>query len=139
VPGAVDLQFNFRFCTESTLESLQARTQQIIDTCLANEEICSGQIFTQRLEWRLAGQPFVSEPGRLVAAVSAAVNHECGYRPELSTAGGTSDGRFIAPTGAEVVELGPVNASIHQVNERVAVADLSALSRVYEKILQLFK
>jgi succinyl-diaminopimelate desuccinylase len=135
VPGAVDMQFNFRFCTESTVESLQARTQHIIDTCLANEEIRSGQHFTHHLEWRLAGQPFVSEPGLLVAAVSAAVNQECGYHPELSTAGGTSDGRFIAPTGAEVVELGPVNASIHQVNERVAVADLSTLSRVYEQIL----
>ena len=136
VPDRIEIQFNFRFCTESTVDALQTRTQQLIDAGLAPAELRSGQHFSHRLQWRLAGRPFVSTPGRLATAVSSAVNHECGYCPELSTAGGTSDGRFIAPTGAEVIELGPVNASIHQVNERVAVADLCTLSRVYEHILR---
>jgi succinyl-diaminopimelate desuccinylase len=135
VPGEVELRFNFRFSTESTVEGLQARVRQIVDTCLANEEIRSGQVFGQRLDWQLSGQPFLTEPGGLVAAVSAAIERECGHPPELSTSGGTSDGRFIAPTGAQVVELGPVNATIHQVDECVSVDDLARLSRVYEGVL----
>lgn len=135
VPGEVELVFNFRFSTESTVESLQARVQRIVDTCLANEEIRSGRVFGHRLDWKLSGQPFLTEPGALVEAVSAAVREQCGHAPELSTSGGTSDGRFIAPTGAQVVELGPVNATIHQVDECVAVEDLIGLSRIYERVM----
>lgn len=135
VPGEIELRFNFRFSTESTVEGLQARVRQIVDTALANEEIRSGQVFGRQLDWQLSGQPFLTEPGALVKAVSAAIERECGQPPELSTSGGTSDGRFIAPTGAQVVELGPVNATIHQIDECVAVDDLARLSRVYEGML----
>ncbi len=138
VPGEVDLRFNFRFSTESTVEGLQARVRQIVETCLANEEIRSAQVFGYRLDWQLSGQPFLTAPGALVAAVTAAVRAECGIEPELSTSGGTSDGRFIAPTGAQVVELGPLNATIHQIDECVAVADLSGLSRIYQRVLDTY-
>ena len=138
VPGEVELRFNFRFSTEQTVERLQARVRQIVETALANEEIRSGQVFGYSLEWELSGLPFLTRRGTLVEAVIAAVRQQCGYEPELSTSGGTSDGRVIAPSGAQVVELGPVNATIHQVNECVAVADLEPLSRVYAAVLAHF-
>ncbi|MNC85690.1 Succinyl-diaminopimelate desuccinylase [compost metagenome] len=88
-----------------------------------------------QLHWRPANLPFLTPGGALLQAVNATVAAECGKPPEASTAGGTSDGRFIAPTGAEVVELGPVNRTIHKVNECVSVADLETLARMYERIL----
>ncbi len=138
VPGEVALRFNFRFSTEQTVERLQARVRQIVETALANEEIRSSQVFGYCLDWELSGLPFLTEPGSLVDAVIGAIREQCGYEPELSTSGGTSDGRVIAPSGAQVVELGPVNATIHQVDESVAVADLERLSRVYAAVLQHF-
>lgn len=138
VPGEVTLRFNFRFSTEQTVERLQARVQQIVQTALANEEISTGRVFGYTLEWELSGLPFLTEPGSLVAAITGAIREECGYAPELSTSGGTSDGRFIAPSGAQVVELGPVNATIHQVDESVAVADLDRLNRIYTATLRRF-
>ena len=90
---------------------------------------------TADIDWRHSGEPFLTEPGRLIEAVGDAVESVAGYRPELSTAGGTSDGRFVAPTGAEVVELGPVNATIHSIDERVLAADLDRLSEMYERVI----
>lgn len=136
IPGDLEMQFNFRFSPAVTVEQLQERTRLIIDTALLNEEVKTGQVFQYELEWSLSGPPFFTPPGDLVAATVAAIRAETGLDPELSTSGGTSDGRFIAPTGAQVIELGPLNATIHQINERVAVADLDRLSRVYQGVLE---
>ena len=135
VPGEIDMLFNFRFSNEVTPEILQERTQQIIDTQLLNEEVKSGCVFQYALDWTLSGMPFLTESGELVAAATTAIRDELGIETQLSTAGGTSDGRFIAPTGAQVIELGPVNATIHKVDERVVVDDIDRLSRIYERIL----
>jgi succinyl-diaminopimelate desuccinylase len=136
VPGTAELDFNFRFSTEITLEQLQQRVRQIIDTQLANEEVKSGRVYDYELDWNLSGLPFLTEPGDLVAATIAAIRQELGITAELSTSGGTSDGRFIAPAGAQVIELGPVNATIHKIDECVRAEDLEPLSRVYQSILQ---
>jgi succinyl-diaminopimelate desuccinylase len=135
IPGELEMLFNFRFSPAVTVEQLQERTRLIIETGLLNEEIKTGQVFQYDLEWNLSGMPFFTPPGELVAAATAAIHAETGLQPELSTSGGTSDGRFIAPTGAQVIELGPLNATIHKINERVAVDDLERLSRIYQGIL----
>ncbi|MFP4181411.1 succinyl-diaminopimelate desuccinylase [Thiohalospira sp.] len=126
IPGDADVHFNFRFSTASTAAELQERTEAILDA--------HGVDYS--LDWTLSGEPFLTEPGTLVAAVREAVAEVTGGEPELSTAGGTSDGRFIAPTGAQVVELGPVNATIHQVDERVAAADLDRLHAIHTALLR---
>ncbi len=126
IPGTVEVRFNFRYCTETTDQKLRARTEAIL--------IEHGLDYT--LEWTLSGKPFLTPEGQLVDAATAAISEELGIDTLLSTAGGTSDGRFIAPTGAEVLELGPVNATIHQVNESLAAADVDALARVYRRILE---
>ncbi len=126
IPGQLDAQFNFRFSTELSAEEIQRRVAAILDHYGLDYE----------LDWRLSGLPYLTSGTRLVEAVQSALEGVLGRRAKLSTAGGTSDGRFIAPTGAEVVELGPVNASIHQVNEWVAVEDLEALTEIYVKILE---
>ncbi len=126
IPGTLTAQFNFRFSTEVTVGDLQRRVAAILDR--------GG--FDYDLTWRLSGQPFLTPAGALVEAASQAVAAVMGYRPELSTGGGTSDGRFIAPTGAQVLELGAINASIHQVNEHVGVAELEQLSAIYRRILE---
>lgn len=126
IPGELGVQFNFRFSTEVTESELRQKVEAILDR--------HGLDYT--IEWHLSGPPFLTAAGELVAATTAAVQDICGYAPQLSTSGGTSDGRFIAPTGAQVVELGPLNATIHQVNEHVAVADLEPLAKVYERILE---
>ena len=125
IPGHAEASFNFRYSTRHDRDSLTA----------AVESACRSLVLDYHIDWRLSGEPFLTEPGRLLEAVSGAVESVAGYRPELSTAGGTSDGRFIAPTGAEVVELGPVNASIHRIDERVLVADLDRLSEMYEHVI----
>ncbi len=125
IPGELEVVFNFRFSTENTAESLQQRT----------EEILGRHGLEYELEWSLSGNPFLTAAGELVDAAREAVLATTGREPELSTSGGTSDGRFIAPTGAQVIELGPLNATIHKVNEQVAVADLEQLSEIYERIL----
>ncbi|MDG4548807.1 MAG: succinyl-diaminopimelate desuccinylase [Candidatus Contendobacter sp.] len=135
IPGDLEMLFNFRFSPTTTVEQLQERTRLIIETALLNEEVRTGQVFQYALEWRLSGPPYFTPPGDLVAAAAAAIRAETGLDPQLSTTGGTSDGRFIAPTGAEVIELGPVNATIHKVDECVAIADLECLSRIYQGIL----
>ncbi|MEM1230510.1 MAG: succinyl-diaminopimelate desuccinylase [Pseudomonadota bacterium] len=126
VPGTAEAQFNFRYSTEQTAESLQQAVIELLDAHGLDYE----------LRWHLSGAPFLTEVGLLTEAVSAATEQELGYRPELSTAGGTSDGRFIARLGTAIVELGPVNASIHKIDERVAVADLEPLARIYSGIAQ---
>lgn len=126
IPGSLNVGFNFRYSTAVTDTLLQERVEKILQA----------HGLRYRLEWSLSGRPFLTPPGTLVAAVRAAAREALDREPALSTSGGTSDGRFIAPAGAEVVELGPVNATIHQINERIAVADLAALAKVYSKTLE---
>ena len=126
IPGHMEVVFNFRFSTALTPDAIKQRVEALL----------SRHGLGYRLQWRPANLPFLTQGGALLQAVNATVAAECGKPPEASTAGGTSDGRFIAPTGAEVVELGPVNRSIHKVNECVSVADLETLTNMYEKIMQ---
>ncbi len=125
IPDQLQLEFNFRFSTEQSLESLKATTEEILKRHQLDYE----------LNWNVSGLPFLTPEGTLVDACRQAILSETGQETELSTAGGTSDGRFIAPSGSEVVELGLVNSSIHQVNERVGAADLDVLSSIYEQLL----
>ncbi|MEJ2360353.1 MAG: succinyl-diaminopimelate desuccinylase [Gammaproteobacteria bacterium] len=126
IPGHITIDFNFRFSTEVTDSLLRSRVEKLLDEHGLKYD----------LTWSLSGQPFLTPEGRLVEASRAAIQDICAYPAELSTSGGTSDGRFIAPTGAQVLELGPVNASIHKINEHVSVQDLDTLSRIYERILE---
>ena len=126
IPGELTAQFNFRFNTEQTADGLRAVAEAAFET--------SGADFG--IEWATPGQPFLTRPGRLTRAVLDAVRDVADIAAETSTGGGTSDGRFIAPAGAEVVELGPVNATIHKVDERVAVADLAPLAHMYQRVLE---
>ena len=120
------MSFNLRFSTESTADSLKSRVTAILDSHQLDYDI----------QWRLSGQPFLTPAGELVDAARKAIQSHVGITTVLSTSGGTSDGRFIAPTGAQVVELGPVNATIHQTNECVNIAELDKLSDIYEEILK---
>ena len=124
-PAELEVRFNFRFSNEVTAGMLQQRVEAILSAAGLNYS----------LEWNLSGEPFLSAPGALRTAVLHSISEQCGIVPVLSTGGGTSDGRFIAPTGTEVIELGLRNATIHQVNECIAVQDLHSLSSIYEKIL----
>ncbi|MCC7410384.1 MAG: succinyl-diaminopimelate desuccinylase [Gammaproteobacteria bacterium] len=125
IPGRLEVLLNFRYGSAQTAAGLQQRVAAI----LARHGLdCT-------LEWRRSGEPFLTPAGVLLEVTRAAVRGRTGIEPRLSTGGGTSDGRFIATTGAEVVELGPVNATIHKVDERVAVADLDTLSAIYEDVL----
>lgn len=126
IPGELEVIANFRFSTELDAETIQRRVLEILDKHAADYEI----------RWNLSGLPFLTEPGDLVGAAQEAIKEVVGIETVLSTAGGTSDGRFIAPTGAQVVELGPVNATIHQVNERVLASELDELTLIYQKIMQ---
>jgi succinyl-diaminopimelate desuccinylase len=126
VPGEASCRFNFRYSTQWNQHTLAAWTEQKLQDAGVSYEI----------RWRNAGEPFLTEPGTLTDAVSAAIEAETGFAPELSTSGGTSDGRFIAPYGIDVVELGPLNKTIHKVNEEVATDDLLALDRIYLAIAE---
>jgi succinyl-diaminopimelate desuccinylase len=126
IPGILTAQLNLRFSTELDAETIQQRVRSILDR--------GG--FDYELDWRLSGNPFLTPAGALVDAARAAVTEVTGREARLSTAGGTSDGRFIAPTGAQVLELGAINATIHQVNECVAVEELDQLSAIYQAILE---
>jgi succinyl-diaminopimelate desuccinylase len=126
IPGQLEAQFNLRFSTELDPETIKRRVRAILD---------QGD-FDYELSWRLSGHPFLTTPGELVEAARSAIREVCGLETELSTSGGTSDGRFIAPTGAQVLELGPLNATIHQVDECVAVADLDQLHRIYGRVIE---
>ena len=126
IPGELEVLFNLRFSTELTPEAIQAR----VEALLARHGL------DHQIEWRLSGRPFLTPAGALVDAAREAIAEVTGGGTALSTVGGTSDGRFLAPTGAQVLELGPVNATIHKVDECVGVAELEALSRVYRGILE---
>jgi succinyl-diaminopimelate desuccinylase len=126
IPGHLEARFNFRFSTEVTAEALKARV----------EEVLRRHGLRYELAWNLSGNPFLTPRGALLEATRGAVRDVTGLDPDVNTAGGTSDGRFIAPTGADVVELGPLNATIHQVDERVGVEDLDRLSAIYERLLE---
>ena len=126
IPGHVVIDFNFRFCTESSSDSLQKRVHEILDR--------HGVEYS--LVWTVGGQPFLTTPGTLVQAVQAAIKDETGLDTELSTTGGTSDGRFIAQICPQVIEMGPPNASIHKIDEHIAVADIEPLKNIYRKTLE---
>ena len=126
-PGELSARFNFRYSTEWTHESLKKKVEGVFDAHDIDYE----------LHWHLSGKPFLTEPGKLIDAVSQAVQEKTGEAPELSTGGGTSDGRFISPAGTDVVELGPVNASIHKIDEHVKVDDVIALTGMYRRIMEL--
>jgi succinyl-diaminopimelate desuccinylase len=126
IPGEVIIDFNFRFCTASTAEGLQARVHAILD-----QQACDYD-----LKWTIGGQPFLTPKGNLSDALAAAILSETGINTELSTTGGTSDGRFIAKICPQVIEFGPINASIHKIDEHIAVADIDPLKNIYRKTLE---
>ncbi len=126
IPGELEVLFNLRFSTETDETRIRETVQAILDRHGLDYEI----------DWTLSGNPFLTPAGELVEAAQAAIREVTGLETQLSTAGGTSDGRFIAPTGAQVLELGPVNATIHKVNECVGVAELDTLSTLYERLLE---
>ena len=125
IPGSAEIQFNLRFCTELDEQTIKQRTAVIFDQF----------DFKYDLQWRLSGNPFLTEGGALIDAAHIAIKQVTGSETQDDTGGGTSDGRFIAPTGAEVIELGPLNESIHKINENVSVDDLEILSKIYEHML----
>ncbi len=125
IPGTLKMIFNFRFSTEITPEALQQRVEALLDKHKLNYEI----------NWVLSGMPFLTAEGDLVDAAVSAIKQVSGIDTELSTSGGTSDGRFIAPTGAQVLELGPTNATIHQINECIGIDELDILEKIYYNIL----
>jgi len=126
IPGSVVVDFNFRFCTESTPEQLQQRLTQMLNA--------HGLEFS--IDWSISGMPFLTPRGTLVDVVSAVIEEQLGITPELSTSGGTSDGRFIARICPQVIELGPPNATIHKVDEYVRLADIEPLTSIYTAVLQ---
>jgi succinyl-diaminopimelate desuccinylase len=127
IPGELKARFNLRFSTEQTIEGLKDTVESILNR--------HGVKYT--LEWFISGHPFFTRPGKLSGVIGRAVHDVTGLTPALSTGGGTSDGRFIAPTGSEVVELGVVNATIHKVNEHVRVEDIDTLRRIYLRVIEL--
>jgi succinyl-diaminopimelate desuccinylase len=126
IPGEADVVFNFRYCPEQTADGIRARVTEVLNRHLPRYEA----------DWWHTGEPYFTREGRLIETARAAVMEVTGQGPELFTGGGTSDGRFLAPLGTEVVEIGPVNESIHQVNENVRIADLEKLSLIYQRVLE---
>ena len=126
IPGTLDLAFNFRFSPESSAVGLQARVRDILDRHRLQYD----------LQWTLIGEPFLTPGGPLVDALTTSVEAVAGVRPELSTSGGTSDGRFLARLAREVLEFGPLNDSIHKIDEHVRIADLEPLSAIYERTIR---
>ena len=126
IPGTLEVDFNFRYSTESTAQALQQRVAAVLDR--------HGLDYT--LPWVIGGLPFLTTPGELVGAVQQAIRSETGLATELSTTGGTSDGRFISRICPQVIEFGPLNASIHKIDEHVAVADLEPLKNIYRRVLE---
>ena len=126
IPGELVVDFNFRFCTESTPENLQQRLQAVLDAHQLDYD----------LKWTIGGLPFLTTPGELVEAMRGAIQAVTGISTELSTTGGTSDGRFIAKICPQVIEFGPINASIHKINEHVLVSSLDPLKNIYKGVLE---
>jgi succinyl-diaminopimelate desuccinylase len=127
IPGHVTVDFNFRYSTESTPESLQQRVRQVLDRHGLDYDIA----------WTVGGLPFLTQPGELVGAVQQAIRDETGVETELSTTGGTSDGRFISRICPQVIEFGPVNATIHKIDEHVRVADIEPLKNIYRRTIEI--
>ena len=127
IPGVLQVDFNLRFSTEISADEIKSKILSV----LANHKL------DYEIEWHLSGNPFYCEPAELAAACEQAIQETINIKPELSTGGGTSDGRFIAPTGAQVIELGPVNESIHKVNENINVDALDQLTNIYQRVLEL--
>jgi len=125
IPGEVEIKFNFRFSTASTADSLKERVQALLDR----------RKLEYRLDWSLSAVPYLTARGKLVEALSAAIREVTGTAPEVSTTGGTSDGRFIADICAEVVEFGPVNESIHKLNEHIDLAAIEPLREIYLRLM----
>ena len=125
IPGTLEMIFNFRFSTEITPEEIQERVEALLKEHQLDYEV----------NWALSGMPFLTSAGSLVDAAVNAIKDETGLDAELSTSGGTSDGRFIAPTGAQVLELGPTNATIHQIDECVGIDELDILEKIYYRML----
>ena len=126
IPGSVVIDFNFRFASVNTAEALQKRVHEVLDR----------HGLDYQLAWTVGGQPFLTTPGELVGAVQAAIREETGVTTELSTTGGTSDGRFISRICPQVIEFGPINATIHKIDEHVRVADLDPLKNIYRRTLE---
>jgi succinyl-diaminopimelate desuccinylase len=126
-PAVLTARFNFRYSTVWNHETLKTRVHEVFDA----------HDIAYDLKWHLSGEPFLTQPGQLIDAVVQAIREHTGTDPELSTGGGTSDGRFIAPAGTDVVELGPVNASIHKIDEHVRVDDVIRLTGMYRRIMEL--
>ncbi len=126
IPGTCQIDFNIRYCPETTPDTVRARVQALLQEYKVAHEI----------EWRLSAEPFMTEPGLLSHALTRAIHDVTGLSPMLDTGGGTSDGRFIAPTGTDVLEFGPINASIHQTDEHIDCHDLRSLSSIYERLLE---
>lgn len=126
IPGKMELLFNFRYSTEVTAEQLKEKVESILQEDKL-DYVC---------DWTLSGEPFLTPEGELLEATCAAITEIAGIKTDISTAGGTSDGRFIAPTGTQVVELGPLNETIHKIDECVKVKDLDILSRIYQSMLE---
>jgi len=127
IPGDIEILFNFRYSPEVTAHILEEKVRALLD----KHKLKYG------LTFRLSGEPFLTRPGTLVDSAQKAISEVCDIKAELSTTGGTSDGRFVAKMGCEVIELGPINATIHKIDECVSVEDLEKLSRIYERILEL--
>jgi len=140
IPGAMEVVFNFRFSTEQTELGLRERTEATFrkhhEARVTKLSAGDPQPASYTIDWQLSGNPFLTPEGELVAAARASIREVMQLDTELSTSGGTSDGRFIAPTGAQVVELGPVNATIHKVNERVEIAELERVKAIYQRMLE---
>lgn len=126
IPGQCEIMFNFRFSNEHSADSLKAIVHEILDAHDLNYELI----------WSLSGHPFLTQPGKLTSALSNAIHTVCAITPELSTSGGTSDGRFIKRIADEVVEFGPVNTTIHKLNECIAIDDIEKLSQIYQHTLE---
>lgn len=135
IPETLEAVFNFRFSTETTEDELKEKTHAIFDKCFKDSHSTDSKA-KYKIDWKLSGQPFLTPEGKLVSACQQSIKSVTGTDTTLSTSGGTSDGRFIAPTGAQVVELGVRNTTIHQVDEKVEVDDLGKLAQIYEGILE---
>ena len=127
IPGTVEVDFNFRFSTAVTVDELKERTEAILNQHQVPHDI----------QWTVGAVPFLTKKGKLITATQQAIQELTGFDTKLSTGGGTSDGRFIAPTGAELLELGVTHATAHQIDEHIPVADLEALTKIYQRILEL--
>ncbi|MFK7855907.1 MAG: succinyl-diaminopimelate desuccinylase, partial [Granulosicoccus sp.] len=125
IPGDLLVDFNLRYGPATSIEHIKTTVAQL----------CKQHELDVHIEWRDSAHPFITKPGTLTDAVQCAIKNETGIEATLDTGGGTSDGRFIAPTGAQVIEFGPINATIHQIDERVCCADIDATSRIYESVL----